>query len=279
MGALYLYRKGFHSAYVKILLYDVLRIAPKVELLYKLKGSTAVRRRLLPQRIGYSGRSGAYKNLRRSMIREGILSKEGTFIESGPNLWLARLSEHVHDVQTAVYIGRRVPYMIFLALVLDGRKHPNSKYRLARQLKIPPRSLYAGVRSMVDRKLIEQQGLAVTSQKSVKQLQTWLGRYLDLTIQHANLTHDSSRIFHAVPAYIDGLEAFQKVKYEAGMPIGPASMVIRTYEPYTSFWTRVLREVDDFRQRSRPVSVGATRPDTGITWISGLPYASKPKHD
>ena len=132
---------------------------------------------------------------------------------------------------------------------------------------------------MAERKLIEQQRLAVTDQESAKQLQAWLGQYLDLTVQHANLTHDSSRIFHAVPAYIDGPEAFQRVKYEAGMPIGPASMVIRTFGPYRSFWMRVLAEVDDFRQRSRPVSLGATRPDTEITWISGLPYASKPKRD
>ncbi|WP_455363213.1 hypothetical protein [[Eubacterium] cellulosolvens] len=261
------------------MLYDILRVAPKVELLYKLRGSRTGRRRLLPQRIGYSGRTGAYKNLRRSLIREGILNKEGAFIESGPNVWLARLSEHVQDVQVAVSIGRRVPYMIFLALVLNGSEDFKSTYRLARELKIPLRSLYAGVRSLVERKLIERQRLAVTDQKSAKQLQAWLGRYLDLTIQHANLIHDSSRMFHAVPAYIDGLEAFQRVKYEAGMPIGPTSMVIRTYEPYRSFWMRVLAEVDDFRQRSRAVSLGATRPDTGITWISGLPYASKPKHD
>jgi hypothetical protein len=279
MVALHLYREGLHFAYVKTLLYDLLRIAHKVELFYRLRGAKAGPRRLLPQRIGYSGRTGAYKNLRRSLIREGILNREGAFIESGPNVWLARLSEHVQDVQVAVSIGRRIPYMIFLALVPNGSEEVKSPYRLARELKIPPRSLYAAVRSLAERKLIEQQRLAVADEKSAKQLRAWLGRYLDLTIQHANLTHDSSRIFHAVPGYIDGPEAFQRVKYEAGMPFGPASMVIRTFGPYRSFWMRVLAEVDDFRQRSRPVSLGAPRPDTGITWMSGLPYASKPKRD
>jgi hypothetical protein len=115
--------------------------------------------------------------------------------------------------------------------------------------------------------------------RSVKQLEAWLRRYLDLAIQHANLSHDSSRMFHAVPAYVDGLEALQRVKYAAGMPIGPAPMVIRTYVPYNSFWTRALMEVDDFRERSRPVSVGLARPDAEITWISGIPYASKPTPD
>ena len=280
MVARYLYRGGLHFAYVKTLLYNLLRMAHKVQVFYKLRGAKTGRRRLFPQRIGYSGRTGAYKNLRRSLIREGILNKEGAFIESSPNVWLARLGEHVQDVQVAVAIGRRIPYMIFLALMLDGSEGFNSPYRLARELKIPPRSLYAGVSSLVERKLVEKrERLAVADQKTAKQLQAWLGRYLDLTIQHANLTHDSSRIFHAVPAYIDGPEAFQRVKYEAGMPIGPASMVIKTFGPYRPFWLRVLAEVDDFRQRSRPVSLGATRPDTGITWMSGLPYASKPKRD
>ena len=82
-----------------------------------------------------------------------------------------------------------------------------------------------------------------------------------------------------MPAYVDGLEALQRVKYAAGMPIGPAPMMIRTYAPYKPFWTRALREVDDFRERSRPVSVGLIRPDAEITWISGIPYTSKPTPD
>ncbi len=263
---------------MKTLLYDLLRVAPKVELLYKLRGTGDGARRLLSQRIGYSGRTGAYKNLRRILTREGILNKDGAFIESGPNVWLARLGEHVANTQVAVCIGRRVPYMIFLALVLNEDSNLNSNYRLARELKIPVTSLYGGVRYLVRKGLMEQGRLSVADRESPRQLQSWLRRYLDLTIQHANLTHESSKMFQAVPAHIDGLEAVQRVQYTAGMPIGPAPMVIRTYLPYRSFWMRALSEVDDFRDRSAVVSVGPTlaRADAEIVWICGLPYTSRP---
>jgi hypothetical protein len=271
--------EGLYFAYVKTLLYDLLRIAPKIELFYKLRGAGHGPRRLVSQRIGYSGRTGAYKNLRRNLIREAILSKEGTFIENGPNVWLARLSEHVQDHQVAVCIGRRIPYMIFLALALNQERDSKSTYRLGRELRIPLTSLYAAVRSLVRKGLVDQRGLTVADQKSARQLESWLGRYLDLSIQHTNLTHDSSKMFQAVPAYIDGLEALQRVRYTAGMPIGPNPMVIRTYEPYKSFWMKALREVDDFRDRSRAVSVGPARTSTEVIWIAGLPYSSRPKID
>jgi len=171
---------GLHFAYVKPLLYDLLRITPKVELLYKPRGAGADPRRRLPQRIGYSGRTEAYKNLRRTLVREGILTKEGVFVENGPNLWLARIGEHVQDTRTAVYVGRRVPYMVFLALVLNAGEDFKSTYRLARELNIPPRSLYATTNSMVEKELVEQRRLAVADHKSAKQLEAWLRRYLDL---------------------------------------------------------------------------------------------------
>ncbi|GEM_PF-4737921 len=279
MMAPYLYSGGLRLAYVKPLLYDLLRVAPKVELFYKLRGTGTGPGRLPSQRLGYSGRTGAYKNLRRVLTREGILSEDGRFIESGPNLWLARLREHVEDVQVGGYIGSKVSYMVFLALVLNEDSTFNSSYRLARELKIPTTSLYAGVRSLVRRGLVNQQQLSVADKEPARQLRTWLQHYLDLTIQHANLTHDSSRMFHAVPACIDGLEAIQRVQYTAGMPIGPAPMTVRTYEPYRPFWTRALSEVDDFRKRSKPVSIGPihARSDFEVIWISGLPYSSRPK--
>ena len=277
----HLYSRGLDFAYVGTLLYELLRIAPKVELFYRLRGRGDGPRRHVSQRMGYSGRTGAYKNLRRVLTREGILNKDGIFIENGPNIWLARLGEHVEDAQVAVCIGRRVPYMIFLALVLEEDSSRDSAYRLARELKIPVTSLYSGVRRLVRKGLMEQGRLSVADQEPVKQLRNWLRRYLDLTIQHANLIHDSSKMFQAVPAYIDGLEAVQRVQYTAGMPIGPAPMVIRTYLPYRSFWVRTLGEVDDFRNRSTVVSVGPAlaRTDSEIVWISGLPYASRPDVD
>jgi len=277
--ALHLYREGFSFAYVQTLLYDLLRIAPKIQLLHKLRGAGTGPRRFVSQRIGYSGRTGAYKNLRRILIREGILSKEGVFIENGPNLWLARLTEHVRDPEVAGYIGRKIPYMIFLALLLDRGHDFDSSYRLARELGIAPRSLYAAVRLLAKRGLIEETRLKIANRESAGQLEEWLSRYLDLVVEYANLTHDTSKIFQAVPAHIDGLEALQRVKYEAGMPIGPSPMVIRTYEPYKSFWMRVIADVDDFRERGRAVTLDLARADTETVWISGLPYSRRPSLD
>ena len=261
------------------MLYDLLRIASKIELFYKLRGAGAGPRRFVSQRIGYSGRTNAYKNLRRHLIREGILSKEGFFIENGPNVWLARLPERVEDSKVSVYIGRKISYMIFLALTLNRDKELESSYRLAQDLSIAPSSMYDAVSLLIKRGLVEQRRLTISDRKSTRQLQEWLTRYLDLTIEHANLKHDNSKMFHAVPAYIDGLEALQRVKYEAGMPIGASPMVIRTYHPYRPFWVRALDKVDDFRERSSAVSIGPAATDVEIVWISGLPYSKKPTLD
>ncbi len=261
------------------MLYDLLRIVSKIQLFYKLRGAGAGPRRFTSQRIGYSGRTGAYKNLRRTLVREGVLSKEGVFVENGPNLWLARLPERIQSSQVAVHVGRRIPYMIFLAIMLNERKNFESPYRLARELGLAPRSTYAAVRLLIKRELIEQPKLNVANAKSATELQKWLSRYLDLTIEHANLKHDNSKMFQAVPAHIDGIEALQRVKYEPGMPIGPSPMIIRTYEPFRSFWMRAIDEVDDFRERERMVSIAPVVTDEEIVWISGLPYSTRPTLD
>jgi len=276
IGAPHLYIEGPYFAYVMPLLYDLLRSASKIELFYKLRGAGAGPRRFTSERIGHTGRTTAYKELRRTLIREGVLSKEGVFVENGPNVWLARLPERVQDPRVAVYVGRRIPYLIFLALVLKESKDFESPYRLAQGLRTPLTSTYAAVRLLIKRGLIEQARLEIAEMKSAKKLQQWLNRYLDLTIQHANLKHDSSSMFKAVPAYIDGLEALQRVKYEAGMPIGPSPMIIRTCEAFRPFWMRALDEVDELKERSRMVSIGPSGTNNEIVWISGLPYASKP---
>jgi hypothetical protein len=169
--------------------------------------------------------------------------------------------------------------MIFLALTLGEDKDFESSYRLARELRIAPRSTYSAVTLLTKRGLIEEARLATRNRELAKPLQRWLNRYLDLTIEHANLKHDTSKIFQAVPAYIDGLEALQRVKYETGMPIGPSPMIIRTYDPYRTFWMRALDEVDDFRERSKTISIGSVGSDDEILWISGLPYSSRPRLD
>jgi len=272
--------EGPFFACVITLLYDLLRSASKIELFYKLRGAGAGPRRFTSERIGHTGRTTAYKELRRTLIREGVLSKEGAFVENGPNVWLARLPQRVQDPRVAVYVGRRIPYLIFLAIILNEKRIFKSPFQLARELGLVPRSTYAALSLLIKRGLIEQSKLTVANVKSATQLQKWLNRYLDVTIEHANLRHDNSKMFQAVPAYIDGLEALQRVKYEPGMPIGPSPMTIRTYEPFRSFWMRAIDEVDDFRERERKVSIcSAAATNEEIVWISGLPYSSRPKLD
>jgi len=271
--------EGPFFAYVIALLYDLLRNVSKIERFYNLRGTGSGPRRFASERIGHAGRTTAYKDLRRTLIREGVLSKEGVFIENSPNVWLARLPQRVEDPQVAVYIGRRIPYLIFLALVLSEKRTFKSPYQLAKELGLAPRSAYAATSLLTKRRLIEQPNLNVANVKSANQLQKWLSRYLDVAIEHANLRHDNSKMFQAVPAYIDGLEALQRVKYEPGMPIGPSPMIIRTYEAFRSFWMRAIDEVDDFRERERMVSIGHVATHADVVWISGLPYSSRPSLD
>ena len=261
------------------LLYDLLRSASKIELFYKLRGAGTGPRRFTSKRIGHAGRTTAYKDLRRTLIREGVLSKEGVFVENGPNVWLARLPQRVQDPRAPVYIGRRIPYFIFLAIILNEKGIFKSPFWLAKELGLTPRSTYAAVSLLDKRGLIDKSRLIVSNTKATTQFQQWLHRYLDLTIEHANLKHDNSKMFRAVPAYIDGLEALQRVRYEPGMPIGPSPMTIRTYAPFRAFWTKALDEVDDFRERERSVSLASVRTDDEIVWVSGLPYSNKPRSD
>ena len=279
MGARDLYIGGPDISYVKSLLYDLLRIISKIELFYKLRGSGAGPRRHLSQRLGHSARTTAYKDTRRRLINEGVIDKRGVFIENDPNLWLAHFSDHVENRKTALWVGRKIPYMIFLALVLNRHAVFKSPYDISSQLRLDPRGVYNAVETLARRELVDRKELRLSQGTSARQLQRWLLSYIDLAVQHANVGHNSSILFATVPAYIDGLEAAQRVRYVPGMPIGPAPMVIRTYAPYMSFWVRVLREVGDFKDRGESVSLDNAPRRIDVVWIAGLPYASRPQID
>jgi hypothetical protein len=279
MGARDLYIGGPDTSYVKSVLYDLLRIISKIELFYKLRGLGAGPRRHLSRRLGYSGRTTAYKDTRRRLINEGVLDKRGVFIENDPNLWLAHFSDHVENGKTALWVGRKIPYMVFLALALNRHGVFKSPYDISSQLRLDPRGVYRAVEILASRELIDRKGFLLSQGTSARQLQRWLLSYIDLAVQHANVAHNSSILFTTVPAYIDGLEAVQRVRYVPGMPIGPAPMVIRTYAPYMPFWIRVLREVGDFKERSESVSLDNPPRRIDLVWIAGLPYASRPQID
>src|SRR5208282_1120904 len=158
--------------------------------------------------MGYSGNTRSYKTLRSMLRREGIIDNTGRFIENDPNIWLTKFSDYVPFKDVNKKIGYRVPYYCFLALLLS-RSQRVSIYELARQLDLNFISVYAAIRSLNRIIKINTHPVTISNSESSVALSYWLTRYLGVIIEHANITDDTSKLFKAVPAYIDGLEALQ----------------------------------------------------------------------
>jgi hypothetical protein len=257
------------------LLYDLLRNIERVELFYRLRGQpTASRKRHLAQKMGFSsGKTRSYKSLRAILRREEIIDNTGRFIENDPNIWLTKFSNYVPFERISNSVGYRIPYQCFLAIMLSRTEY-TSIYRLAAELDLNLVSVYAAIRSL--NRTIKTNPVTLNNSEPAVHLASWLMRYLDITKEHANITDDSSKLFRAVPAYIDGLEALQRVRYEPGMPIGPAPMIIRTYKPYLAFWEKIVSDVNHFANRTNPVTVELANKSAKVTWISKLPYNRNP---
>jgi len=257
------------------LLYQLLRNVEQISLLYRLRGQASSRKRRLSEKLGYSGDSRFYRILRRTLMQEGVLDRTGRFIENPPNILLAKFPDYVPFKDAGKTIGYKIPYTCFLALLLSSEVFVSS-YRMASELELNYVSTYSGIRSLTRRGLVSEGQLSISNSEIATHLSSWLRRYLATAIEQARVSDDTSRLFKAVPAYIDGLEAMQKVNYEAGMPVGPAHMIIRTFPPFLEFWRNAVRTVEHLAKRSDRISVELAQRKTKIIWITGLPYSRDP---
>ncbi|HXX73281.1 MAG TPA: hypothetical protein VEI80_06250 [Candidatus Acidoferrales bacterium] len=244
--------------------------------MYKLKGQPIpARNRRLSEKLGYSGDSRFYRILRRKLMREGVLDRTGRFIEDQPNLWLAKFLDYVPSRDAGNAVGYRIPYNCFLALLLSEVEFA-SRYQLAKELKLNYVSTYSAMRSLARRGVISEDRVSIGTTELATHLSYWFKRYLAIIVEQARITEDTSRIFKTVSAYIDGLEAIQRVNYEPGMPVGPAPMIIRTYSPYLGFWRHTIQTVEHWAKRGEQVKIDLAKKGAKIIWIAGLPYAQRP---
>ncbi|MEM3144050.1 MAG: hypothetical protein QXW91_05430, partial [Candidatus Nitrosotenuis sp.] len=218
-------------------------------------------------RVGYPKYSKQFYRITKKLVNEGILDKQGRFIENLPNLWLAELPLHATSKQTEI-LGNRVPYNIFLALILDSAKKAGELFRT---LNFNNKATYLAIKKLQKTELVKVGNSLISPTK--EKTYEWLVRYLNTCKIYASTTGDISVLFNAVPAHISGPHAYYMVNYEPGRPIGPSDMKITTPKPFVRFWESVINEVDYFKTYTRHVEIIAAKSKVPTIWIERLPYS------
>jgi hypothetical protein len=253
------------------LLYTQIHYAEEVRKLYKLRHLLAHRGRPgIHSQLGFQEYNEQLRRIKNSLKHEGVLDRNGRFVENEPNVWLANLPLLASREKTVV-LGDRVPYSVFLALALNPTKTPRG---LSRKLKIDSHVVSAALRRMLGAGLLMKTGNATVVDKRIAD---WLLRYIELAKAYAYATGDVSRLFSAIPAYIGGPRAFFDQRYEPGRPIGPARMKIVTYEPFQRVWEEIVRDVRYFSEYPKEVRIEIATHRFDPKWVGPLPYENRPR--
>lgn len=250
------------------MLYDQIRYGEVIRRLYKLRHLLVHKAHPdLGSRVGYSKYSKQFYRITRKLAEEGILDKQGRFVENLPNLWLAELPIHATGKQIEA-LGNRVPYNVFLAISLSS---PKKAGELFRELNINNKATYLAIGKLKKARLIRMEDSLISAQKE-ESAYDWLFRYIDLCKTYADTTGDISILFNAVPAYISGPQAYYMVNYEPGRPVGPADMMIITSKPFVKFWEAIIKEVRYYKDYPKRVEISIAKSKGRIIWIDRLPY-------
>jgi len=251
------------------MLYDRIRYGEVIRRLYKLRHLLVHKAHPdLGSRVGYSKYSKQFYRITRKLVEEGVLDKQGRFVENLPNLWIAELTIHATGKQIEA-LGNRVPYNVFLAVSLDS---PKKAGELFRELNLNNKATYLAIGKLKKVGLIRKEDSLISAQKE-ESAYDWLLRYLDLCKTYADTTEDISILFNAVPAYISGPQSYYMINYEPGRPVGPADMKIITPKPFVKFWESVINEVHYFKKYPKRVEIDFAKSKGQIIWIERLPYS------
>jgi predicted transcriptional regulator len=255
------------------MLYEQIRYAEVVRKLYRL-------RHLLTQkdhpdiasRLGYSKYSKQFYRIKRKLREEEVLDKQGRFVENLPNLWIVELPLHASKEQIST-LGNEVSYNVFLATSMDS---PRKAGQLSEELNFNRMAIYNSIDKLRKARLVtkENSKIYVNNEAGVY---SWLVRYIELCKTYTDTTNDTAVLFKTVPAYIDGPQAYYMINYEPGRPVGPADMIIRTYEPYKKFWQSVLGDVRYFKEYPKKVEIAQARATDKVVLLEGVPYNKKAK--
>ncbi len=249
------------------MLYEQLRYAEVIRKLYKLRHLLVHKAHPdIGSRVGYTKYSKQFYRITKKLVKEGILDKEGRFVENLLNLWLVELPINATDKQIEI-LGNRIPYTVFLSLCLDS---PKKSGELSKELNLNRMSTYIAIEKLKKAELIRlEDSVLVTEGGGVHR---WLLRYLDLCKTYSDTTDDISPLFNTIPAYIGGKQAYYMANYEPGRPVGPSDMSIITFKPFMRFWESAIKEVGYFKDYPKSVEIAIAKPKDSVVWIDMLPY-------
>ena len=252
-----------------ILLYDQIRYAEAVRAFYRLRGRPSGHFSSgIVESLGYAKYSNQFYAVKKLLKQEGVLDREGRFVNSAPNVWLAELPQIVTKKEMKV-LGDEIPYTVFAAAVLDSIKRLGS---LAKELQKSRSSLYYAASRLIEAGLLQKSRDEISPLGSGKD---WLLKYLEACKTHVDVTGDISMLFRAVPGYVDGPRAYYALHHEVGMPIGRSDMIIATMKPFINFWTSVITEVRYFREYGKGIKTALASPSARIVWFEGLPFNAR----
>ena len=249
------------------MLYEQIRYADTIRKMYRIRHLLSQKKPPdMGTRLGYPKYSKQFYRIKSKLREEGIIGSRGTFVESLPNMHVVTMPLHVDRRQAGV-LGSRVPYVLFLALLVDS---PRRGACLARECRFSAKAVRDALRRMEGVGIVRMSGGAAAAVED-SPIHAWLTRYLAAVRSWLDVSGDTSVLFNTVPSYVGGPHARHLLDYEPGTPMGSAEMRIFTYRPFLALMESIVRESLHFGSRSRRVSVGLAgggRPQR----IGGIPY-------
>jgi|GEM_PF-2267742 len=254
------------------MLYTKIRHAETIRTLYRLRNVLAHEYHPeIGSKLGFAKFSGHYYRLMKKLQEEKILDSEGRFVETTTNSWLVELPTIVEPVILKI-LGNRIPFLIYLAFTIGWS---TSSGRIIKELFLTRSSTHNALTKLGMHNLIEK----TDSDFLVRgePFHRWLRRYLQLCKTQADIKNDIAILFDTVPAYVDGDQAYYLLNYEPGRPIGPANMIIKTHEPFFSFWKSAINEIRYFKEYPKNVQLEVITKNEKILWLNGIPYNKNAK--
>ncbi|MFY9301593.1 MAG: hypothetical protein WAO91_10455 [Candidatus Nitrosotenuis sp.] len=249
------------------MLHEQLRYAEVIRKLYKLRHLLVHKAHPdIGSRVGYQKYSKQFYRIKKNLVKEGILDKEGRFVENILNLWLIELPFNADNNQIKI-LENRIPYTVFLSLCLDS---PKKSSVVAKELNLNRMSAYLAIEKLRKAGLIRSEDSVIAAVGGG--VHRWLLRYADLCKTYADTTGDISSLFNTIPAYIGGKQAYYMTTYEAGRPIGPSDMTIITFKPFVGLWESIVKEISYFKDYPKSIEITLAKPKDQIVWIDKLPY-------
>lgn len=251
------------------MIYNKIRHAEDIRKLYRLRNLLAHNKHPdIGARLGYQKYSKRYYLIREKLKKEKILDREGRFVESITNKWMSELPTMIKNKDELHVLGFPPAFSVYLALFF--KTHSTLK-NIITELEMNERTAYKVIKKLEDSLLVVHNNSLIRINEDCG-FYEWLSKYIHLCIVQADTDDDISVLFDCVPAYVDGPQAYYMVNYEAGRPVGPAHMIIRTNLSYEPFWEYAKNKVRYFIKFPKKIIILPSTKDAKIIWLNGIPY-------